>query len=427
MSPERTEAPAWLEPGLSHLWLPYAQMKTTPVPLPVVSAQGCRIRLANGRELIDGIASWWSMCHGYGHPHIVTALQHQLGILPHVMFGGLTHEPACTLATRLGSIAPAGLTRVFFSDSGSVAVEVAMKMALQFWYNQGQPQRSRFICFRYAYHGDTIGAMSLTDQEQSMHQAFAHVTPQQHVATIPHDQESLNGFEAWVGRIAGSVAGLVIEPLVQAAEGMKFHDATILAEIRRICREHDVLFIADEVATGFGRTGAMFACNQAEITPDILCLGKALTGGHLGLAATLATNEVFAAFLSDDRSFALMHGPTFMANPLACAAANASLDLFETEPRLQQVSAIQRQLTEELEPCRALPNIADVRVRGAIGVVQLKDASPTRLGRMQIALLEDDVWLRPLEDVLYIMPPLVISSEELSTLTNSLRTVAKEL
>ncbi len=419
----KDSAPSWLSAGLPHLWLPYAQMKTALPPLPVVSAEGCRIRLADGRELVDGIASWWSMCHGYRHPHIVSAMEKQLHTLSHIMFGGLAHEPACTLATRLSAIAPAGLSRVFFSDSGSVAVEVAMKMAVQFWYNKGERKRNKFLCFRHAYHGDTMGAMSLAEAEDSMHKAFAHYTPKQYIVDIPSDEYGFGEFEALLGSIAKTVAGMVIEPLVQGAGGMKFHSPDVLAELHRICKQYDILFIADEIATGFGRTGSLFACAEAGIAPDMLCLGKALTGGHIGLAATLATEEIFAAFLSDDPAFALMHGPTFMANPLACAAANASLDLFEREPRLRQVEAIERQLLEELEPCRKMPGVLDVRVRGAIGVVQIENMDSAKRRALHQKLIAEGVWLRPMEDVLYILPPLTITPEELAMLTGAARKV----
>src|SRR5262245_5493684 len=368
-SGEGREMPDWFDAGLAHVWFPYAQMKTVRPPLPVARTHGCRIVLADGRELIDGIASWWSACHGYNHPHIRAAVARQLAVMPHVMFGGLAHEPALILAERLTAMAPPGLTRVFFADSGSVAVEVALKIARQFWLNTGRPEKARFLAFSNGYHGDTLGAMSVSDPEESMHRAFRHALSPQFVVDIPPDVAALDRLDRFLAGRAHEVAAMIIEPLVQGAGGMRFHDPEVLAGLHALAKRHDILFIADEIATGFWRTGHRFACDAAGIRPDILCLGKALTGGTITLGATLAREEVFAAFLSDDRDAALMHGPTFMANPLACAAANASLDLFEREPRESQVRTIEAVLRDGLEPCRGLPGVVDVRVRGAIGVV----------------------------------------------------------
>jgi adenosylmethionine-8-amino-7-oxononanoate aminotransferase len=359
----------WYEDGLPHVWLPYCQMQVAPPPLPVVGAHGCRIVLADGRELIDGIASWWCMCHGYNHPHILDRVARQLATLPHVMFGGLAHEQALVLASRLTAMAPSGLTRVFFADSGSIAVEVALKIALQYWRNTGRTEKDRFLCFRNGYHGDTFGAMSVSDPEKSMHKAFQHALMPQYVVDIPGGATAMAALEAFLAGVAHQVAAMIIEPLVQGAGGMRFHRGETLAALHALARKYEILFIADEIATGFWRTGNRFACEEAGISPDILCLGKALTGGTITLGATLAREEVFEAFLSDDWDFALMHGPTFMANPLACAAANASLDLFEREPRAEQVKAIEVGLRTGLEPCRSRPHVVDVRVKGAIGVV----------------------------------------------------------
>ncbi|MDE3059620.1 MAG: adenosylmethionine--8-amino-7-oxononanoate transaminase [Pseudomonadota bacterium] len=413
--------PYWFTNGLPHIWRPYCQMKTETPPLPVVATQGCRIRLADGRELIDGIASWWSVCHGYNHPHIVQALEEQLRVMPHVMFGGLVHEPALKLAKRLTEITPAGLSRVFFADSGSVAVEVALKLALQYWRNKGKPKKDRFLCFKDGYHGDTLGAMSVSDPEKSLHKAFRNSVIKQYVVDIPADEYSFAEFDALLAGVHGNIAGLIIEPLVQGAGGMRFHSADILAEIHRIAKKHNILFIADEIATGFYRTGNLFACNEAGIAPDIMCLGKALTGGTITLGATLAQEEIFEAFLDDDPDKAFMHGPTFMANPLACAAANASLDIFEKEPRLKQVEAIEAQLARELEPCRDLPGVVDVRVKGAIGVVQMEASVDVRALRPKF--IEHGVWVRPFKDIVYLMPPLVIAPEELAVLTGSIFSV----
>lgn len=412
------------EEGLSHLWLPYAQMKTAALPLQVVGAEGCRIKLADGRELVDGIASWWTACHGYRHKHIEQAVIKQMQTLPHIMFGGLVHEQAITLATRLSKIAPAGLERVFFSDSGSVAVEVALKMALQYWQNKRQPNRNRFLCFRHGYHGDTTGAMSVSDPD-AMHKAFRSYATKQYVVDIPSDEYGFSELDALLEGVNRGIAAVIVEPLVQGAGGMKFHSSDVLAELYRICKKHGLLFIADEIATGFGRTGSLFACNEAGITPDIMCVGKALTGGTVTLAATLATQEVFDAFLSDEHDHAFMHGPTYMANPLACAAANASLDVFESEPRLRQVELIEAQLQRELAPCEGMKGVVDVRVKGAIGVVQLEAAFMDK-PKLRQRFIDEGVWLRPLEDVIYIMPPFVIMPEELTKLTSAVVKVVGE-
>jgi adenosylmethionine-8-amino-7-oxononanoate aminotransferase len=396
-------------------------MQVAPPPLPVARTHGCRIVLADGRELVDGIASWWSVCHGYNHPHILESVARQLQTMPHVMFGGLVHEQALVLARRLTAMVPAGLSRVFFSDSGSTAVEVALKVALQFWRNTGQSRKQRFLCFSDGYHGDTLGAMSVSDPVRSMHQAFRDVLLPQHVLDLPTDEVRLHLLERFLADSAGDLAGMIVEPLVQGAGGMRFHDASTLATLHALARKYELLLIADEIATGFWRTGSRFACDQAGISPDILCLGKALTGGTLGLGATLVCEPIFEAFLSDDWNAALMHGPTFMANPLACAAANASLDLFEREPRARQVKAIEAALRTGLEPCRALPHVVDVRVKGAIGVVQLAEDVDVYALRSQF--VAQGVWVRPFKDVVYLMPPLVISEDELNVLTRAVRVV----
>ncbi|MFM9890400.1 MAG: adenosylmethionine--8-amino-7-oxononanoate transaminase, partial [Rickettsiales bacterium] len=370
-----TDSPPWLTQGWPHIWLPYTQMQTVTAPLPVVGAEGCVLKLADGRELIDGIASWWSMCHGYQHPHIVAAMQKQAGELSHVMFAGLAHAPAYTLAARLCAKAGMGLERVFFAESGSVAVEVALKMALQYWRNKGEPKRTKFICFNHGYHGDTVGAMSVSS-DSDFKTAYGSLTLKNYQLDLPTDEYSFAEFTDTLSAIRGQVAAIIIEPLVQAAGGFRFHSADILSEIRRVAREQNILFIADEIATGFGRTGSMFACHEAAIEPDILCVGKALSGGHMPLAATLASSKVFDSFLGDADDKALMHGPTFMAHPIACAAANASLDVFEREPRLAQVEALELALWEGLRGFKNHPWVADVRVKGAIGVIELNDAAP---------------------------------------------------
>jgi len=412
--------PGWYAEGLSHIWLPYAQMKTAPDPLPVVRTHSARIVLADGRELIDGIASWWTACHGYNQPHIRQAVERQLAAMPHVMFGGLAHEQALTLARRLTALLPGDLERVFFSDSGSVAVEVAMKMAVQYWLNRGARGKTTFVAFKGGYHGDTTGAMAVCDPNEGMHALFAGLLPQHIITDLPDTEEHAAALDALLARESETIAALIVEPLVQGAGGMKFHDADVLRRLRALADRHDLLLIFDEIFTGFGRTGTMFACEAAGVTPDIITLSKALTGGTLPLAATIATSKVFDAFWSDDPNKALMHGPTFMANALACAAANASLDLFEREPRLDQVAAIERQLALELAPCRSMPNVKDVRVRGAIGVVEL--AHIGNLGALRRRFVDEDVFVRPFGNIVYLAPAFTIVPDELSQLT---RAVAK--
>ena len=408
----------------SHLWLPYSQMKTAPRPVEAVRTDGVRIYLADGRVLIDGVSSWWTACHGYNHPHIREAVSRQLARMPHVMLGGLTHAPAAALARRLAAMLPGPLNHVFFSESGSVSVEIAMKMAVQFWLNQGQAGRARFISFRHGYHGDTIGAMSVCDPDEGMHAMFTGVLPQQIVVDLPRDDAGFERFDNLLGIHARETAAVIMEPLVQAAGGLKFHTPDVLRRIADLCRRHDVLLIFDEIATGFARTGTMFACEQAETCPDIITLSKALTGGTMPLAATIASDRVYEAFLSDSFEHALMHGPTFTGNPLACAAANASLDLFETEPRLSQVAAIESMLRDGLAPCGDLPGVRDVRCLGAIGVVQL-DRVPD-LNALRQRFLDENAWVRPFADVVYLMPPLVIGEADLSVLIDAVVRVVTE-
>ncbi len=422
---KNSAGPAWHAESLEHIWLPYAQMKTVSPPLPVVRTHGARIVLADGRELIDGIASWWTACHGYNHPHIRQAIEVQLEAMPHVMFGGLIHEQAQTLATRLSSLLPHDLTRVFFSDSGSVAVEVAMKMAIQYWINRGVRGRNKFIAFTGGYHGDTTGAMAVSDPEAGIHATFASLLPRHHVTALPEDDATLAAFENLLTEHEKSIAGIIIEPLVQGAGGMRFHEMNVLRRLRVLADKYDILLILDEIFTGFGRTGTMFACTQADVTPDIITLSKALTGGTLPLAATVSTGRVFDAFWSDDPKKALMHGPTYMANPLGCAAANASLDLFEREPRLQQVADVAAALETGLAPCRDAPRVKDVRVRGAIGVVELDRIDD--LNGIRRHFIDQGVFIRPLGSVVYLTPAFTISSDELKTLTDAVVKTVREL
>ena len=418
---DTTDWPDWFAEGFKHVWLPYTQMETTPPPVPVTATNGVHITLANGRQLIDGVSSWWTACHGYNHPHIREAVSEQLATMPHIMFGGLAHEPALSLAQRLSHLLPGDLNRVFFSESGSVSVEIAMKMALQYWINGGEKQRRKFIGFEYAYHGDTIGAMSVCDPEEGMHALFSGLLPEQHIVPLPRNDAEFVRFETFLREHAKGCAAIIIEPLIQGAGGMKMHTPDTLARIHQAAKHHDLLLIADEIMTGFGRTGTLFASEQADIAPDIVTLSKALTGGTMALAATVATDNIFDAFLSDDPEAALMHGPTYMASPLACAAAHASLDLFEQEPRLNQVSAIEQHLLRALEPCRDMTGVVDVRVKGAIGIVQLKNFSEHN--QFKARFIEKGVWIRPFGDVVYLMPPFIIEEAELSFLTTALRDV----
>jgi adenosylmethionine---8-amino-7-oxononanoate aminotransferase len=405
---------SWLEEGWRHVWLPYAQMQTAPLPLPAVRTEGSRIHLADGRVLVDGIASWWTACHGYNHPHIIEAVTAQLQAMPHVMFGGLGHEPAYRLATRLAGLMPGSLNRVFFTDSGSVAVEVAIKIAVQARLNRGERGRTKILAFLGGYHGDTFGTMAICDPEEGMHSLFAGLLQEHPVIALPKDEASIAAFELFLEQHAKSLAAIIVEPLVQGAGGMVFHPPEVLQQLRAAADHYGLALIFDEIFTGFGRTGTMFAFEQAGVVPDIITLSKALTGGTSPLAATIATDELFAAFLSDSAATTLMHGPTFMANALGCAAANAGLDLFEREPRLAQAAAISVQLARELAPCRELPGVRDVRVLGAIGVVQLEGIENSAALRM--ALVEKGVWVRPFRDILYLTPALTISPEELSQL-----------
>ena len=414
--------PHWL--NLEHVWLPYTQMKTASLPFPVVSARGVRLKLADGRELIDGISSWWTACHGYGHPHILQAVAQQLEIMPHVMFGGLAHEPAYRLAERLAGLLPGDLQRVFFTESGSVSVEVALKMAVQFWMNHGE-RRTKFVSFKHAYHGDTFATMAICDPDEGMHKLFQGVLPQQFVVDVPSTAEKLERLQSLLREKKREIAAVVIEPLVQGAGGMKFHEAAVLRELRKLCTEHGLLLIFDEIFTGFGRTGKMFACQEAGVVPDILCLSKALTGGTVPLAATVATEKIYQAFLSDDPDAALMHGPTYMAYPLGCAAANASIDLFASEPRLEQVAAIESQLKEELSHCRGLRGVVDVRVKGAIGVVQMD--APVDSEKLRARFAEKGCWIRPFGDVIYLAPPFVIAERDLATLTGAIHSVLQDI
>jgi len=412
------------------VWHPYGGLPAAVPALPVVSAAGVRLKLADGRELIDGMASWWCAIHGYRHPALDAAVGEQLGRMAHVMFGGLTHEPAIRLAERLTAMAPAGLERVFFADSGSVAVEVALKMALQFQRGSGRPERTRVLSFRGAYHGDTAGAMAVCDPVGGMHHLFAGSLRRQVFAERPPD-----GFRAalepqWAAGVrelaaahAGELAAVILEPVVQGAGGMRFHSPACVRLMRELCDEHGLLLILDEIATGFGRTGRMFAAEHAGISPDVMCVGKALTGGYMTLAATLCTPAVAEVISREDGGGGLMHGPTFMANPLACAVALASLELLEDGGWEGRVAALEEGLRNGLEGLRGLAGVADVRVLGAIGVVELE--GELDIASATAAAVAEGVWLRPFRRLIYAMPPYVTAAAELERITSAIGAAAR--
>ncbi len=423
-----TDWDALLALDRERVWHPYGALPAASPSLPVVSAKGVRLKLADGRELIDGMASWWCAIHGYRHPALDEAVREQLGKMAHVMFGGLTHEPGVLLAERLTELAPAGLERVFFADSGSVSVEVAIKLCLQFQRAAGRPERTRLLTVRGGYHGDTFGAMAVCDPVGGMHSMFTGVLAKHVFAERPPDGFDAGLDDAWAAHVrelvtirSHELAGVIVEPVAQGAGGMRFYAPACVALLRELCDEHGLLLVLDEIATGFGRTGAMFAAEHAGIAPDVMCVGKALTGGYMTLAATLCTRAVADA-VSSGEGGGLMHGPTFMANPLACTVALASLDLLADGGWRERVSAIEHGLRAGLEPARELSGVIDVRVLGAIGVVQLDHE--VDIAAATAAAVERGVWLRPFRDLIYTMPPYVISEEDLTQVTAAMVTAA---
>ncbi len=425
---------ALLDFDKKYIWHPYTSL-SRPLPVyPVAGAEGVNIILEDGNRLIDGMASWWSVIHGYNHPELNRAIKEQVDSFSHVMFGGLTHEPAVELCRRLVALTPDGLEKVFLCDSGSISVEVAMKMAIQYWYGLGKAQKKKFLTIRNGYHGDAFHAMSVCDPDSGMHSLYSGVLPQYFFADCPKipfdsqwDENDIVSFVRLIADNADSLCAVILEPIVQGAGGMRFYHPSYLQAVRKLCNEYDVLLIADEIATGFGRSGKLFACEHAGILPDILCLGKALTGGYMTLAATLVSSEIAAGICreGDGLPGVFMHGPTFMGNALACAVACRSLDLLAESGWQKNVSRIERGLQAGLAPCREVESVQDVRVLGAIGVVEMK--KPVDMAALQQKFVARGVWVRPFGKLIYVMPPYIISDMELEILTRAIGAVVAEV
>jgi len=416
-----------LDDDKKHVWHPYSSIHSDLPIFPVKSANGVHLTLENGRQLVDGMSSWWCAIHGYNVPELNTALTRQLDDMAHVMFGGLTHAPAVTLCKKLVEITPEKLETVFLADSGSVSVEVAMKMAIQYWQARKQTNKQKFIGLKSGYHGDTIGAMSVCDPVTGMHTLFSDILAKNYFISSPEcafnepcKTEHLDELRNILTLHHKDIAALILEPVVQGAGGMKFYSADYLKQAKTLCEEHDVLLIADEIATGFGRSGKMFACEHAGISPDIMCVGKSLTGGYLTLAATLCTKQISDA-ISNNPPHVFMHGPTFMGNPLACAVAIENIRLLLTSSWQQNIQKIEQQLTIELEQCKKLDCVEDIRVLGAIGVVEIKHA--VNMSKIQQAFVDQGVWIRPFGKLIYLMPPYIINKSQLNTLTQAIYTV----
>ena len=419
-APQHYRQPADLQAKLAfdrqHIWHPYSSANSTQPLFFIEGASGVHLRLADGRKLIDGMSSWWCAIHGYNHPVLNTAIESQLKAMSHVMFGGLTHQPAIDLAERLVRLTPDSLNRVFFADSGSVSVEVAIKMAIQYYQARGSAKKNRLLALRNGYHGDTFACMSVCDPVTGMHHLFKYSLIEQIFAPAPAEerlQQQLEELETLFVEHHHELAAFILEPIVQGAGGMRFYPPAYLERARALCDEHDVLLIADEIATGFGRTGTLFACEQAAIAPDILCLGKALTGGYMTLAATLCSDEI-AEVISKGEAGAFMHGPTFMANPLACSVASASIDLLLKDDWKNKVAAIESWLLEDLMPLKGHSRVSDVRVKGAIGVLELE--APCDLAKLQPRLVDAGVWLRPFGKLLYTMPPFISERQHIAAI-----------